>query len=293
MFTTFARCGVVPDVRGAVNRNDFAAAERILAAYRTANGTTPELAEAYSWAGRGALAAKDLDRAERYAAEARRLALGQLKNGKLADNPSLATALGASIEVQAQVMAARGSRDAALEFLDAELKRWGDTSIATRIQKNVNLLGLEGKPAPRIAGVETAGRPVLVFLWAHWCPDCKGMAPTLARIEREFAPRGLVIAAPTKLYGYTRRGQEAGPEEETAYIAQVRTSAYGAVKNMPAPVDERVFRAYGASTVPTLVLIDSGGIVRFYHPGEMTYDELAPRIESLLKPLGREAASGK
>lgn len=291
LFTSMAHSAIVSDVRGVIDRNDFAAAERLVAQYRAQKGVTPELIEAQSWMGRGALAAKDLDRAEAYAAETRRLALEALKGRKLDDDRSLPTALGASIEVQSQVMAARGKRDAALEFLKAELARWGDTSIATRIQKNANLLDLVGKPAPRIDGVNTAGKPALVFLWAHWCPDCKGMAPALARIEADFGPRGLSIVAPTRRYGYTRRGEDAGPEEEGAYIGEVRKSAYGAVKNMPAPIDEEAFRAFGASTVPTIVLVDAAGMVRFYHPGEMTYDELAPRVDALLKPLGRAAAA--
>ncbi|MGE5489016.1 MAG: TlpA family protein disulfide reductase, partial [bacterium] len=123
------------------------------------------------------------------------------------------------------------------------------------------------------------------------CPDCKGMAPALARIEADFGPRGLSIVAPTRRYGYTRRGEDAGPAEEATYITEVRKSAYGTVKDMPAPIDEDAFRAFGASTVPTIILVDAAGIVRFYHPGEMTYDELAPRIEALLKPLGRAAAA--
>jgi thioredoxin-related protein len=39
-------------------------------------------------------------------------------------------------------------------------------------------------------------------------------------------------------------------------------------------VSEANFRNYGASTTPTLVVIDRQGIVRLYHPGAMTLDEL-------------------
>ncbi len=285
------RGALVRDVRAAIQKNDFAAAERLIADFRTRNGATPEMIEAYSWLGRGALAAKDLEKAGAYAAETRRLALDALKTRKLDDEPSLPVALGASIEVQAQVTAARGERDQAVAFLRAEIGRWSETSIVTRIRKNLNLLSLEGKPAPPIPSVDIAGHPALVFLWAHWCPDCKGMAPALARIEQEFGPKGLLLVAPTRRYGYAKRGEEATPEQELAHIRSVRAAAYAAVRNMPAPVDEECFRTYGASTVPTLVLIDRGGIVRFYHPGQMTYDELLPHIQEVMRPLGRAAAA--
>jgi thiol-disulfide isomerase/thioredoxin len=280
---------VVRDVRSALARNDFAAAAKIAADFRSANGVTAETAEAYSWLARGAWNLKEPDRAESFAIETRGMALELLKSRKLDDDRQLPTALGASIEVQAQVMAARGERDQAVTFLREEARRWHDTSILARVQKNLNLLSLEGKPAPPIPGLNAKGRPVLVFLWAHWCPDCKAMAPALARIERQYGPKGLVLVAPTQRYGYTKRGEDATPEEETKYIEQIRREQYGVVKNMPAPIDEEVFRTYGASTTPTIVLIDRAGVVRLYHPGEMTYEEMAPKIEPLLKPLASAA----
>jgi hypothetical protein len=50
---------------------------------------------------------------------------------------------------------------------------------------------------------------------------------------------------------------------------------------MTVPVNEETFKNYGASTSPTLVLIDRAGIVRLYHPGRMTYEELQPLVAKL------------
>ena len=47
---------------------------------------------------------------------------------------------------------------------------------------------------------------------------------------------------------------------------------------MPVPVSAQNFLIYGCSTTPTLVLIDRSGIVRLYHPGAMTYEELAAML---------------
>jgi hypothetical protein len=52
---------------------------------------------------------------------------------------------------------------------------------------------------------------------------------------------------------------------------------------MPVPLSAANFQAYGASTVPTLVLVDSGGVVRLYHPGVMAEPELSGRIQAVLK----------
>lgn len=48
------------------------------------------------------------------------------------------------------------------------------------------------------------------------------------------------------------------------------------------PVSEKNFDTYGASTTPTIVLIDRRGIVRLYHPGAMTEAELRSAIEKQL-----------
>jgi thioredoxin-related protein len=50
------------------------------------------------------------------------------------------------------------------------------------------------------------------------------------------------------------------------------------------PLSEENFKAWGASTTPTLVLIDRTGVVRLYHPGRISYEELAPRVHQVVNP---------
>src|SRR5579859_5171226 len=112
---------IVIGVRAALDRNDFALGESLIQQYKAARGVTPEMIEALSWLGRGALAARRLDRAGEYAEQARRLALEQLSHRKLDAEPHLPLALGAAIEVQAEVMTGRGERGEAVLFLQREL----------------------------------------------------------------------------------------------------------------------------------------------------------------------------
>ena len=178
---------IIGDVRKAIAANDFAAGEKLIQTYEASRGATPEMIVAVSWLGRGALAAKRLDKAEGYAAAARDLALAQLKTRKLDAEPRF-HCVGRLIEVQSHVLAANGRLSEAVSFLNRELAAYRDTSMRTRIQKNLHLLSLEGKPAPALdvkqwvgsrasSLKELRGKPAVLFFWAHWCSTCKSQLP--------------------------------------------------------------------------------------------------------------------
>jgi len=281
------------DVKDMLARNDLAGAERTVRASQKTAGSTPEFAAALSWLARGEFAAKQFDRADAYAVETRKLADQLLHTRKLDSDPWLPTAVGAAIEVHAQVLAARGARSDAVTFLNDQLALFGTTSISDRLHKNLNLLSLEGKPAPALDESDWLGRkplalaalrghPVLLFFWAHWCVDCKAEVAVLAEIEKIYGPKGLVLIAPTRYYGYVAQGQDAPPAVEKKYIEAVRREYYAALGDTPAPLSNGNFVNYGASTTPTLVLIDSAGVVRLYHPGNLSGAELAARIQAIL-----------
>jgi thiol-disulfide isomerase/thioredoxin len=281
---TASAATLVDYVRDSIARNDLPRAAEMIRSYRASKGVTPEAVEALSWMARGEFAQKNLVQADKYAQEAYKLSQDQLKTHPLLRDPNLQIAIGAAIEVEANVLVTRGQRAEAVTYLQDQLKTYYATPLRPRIQKNLNLLSLEGKRAPALEHVTIpAGKPVLLFFWAHWCGDCKYEIPILVRIKAEFVPKGLVFIAPTQKYGYVGSGDDAPPEVELPYIEQVRRQYYGSIIDAPAPVSEENFSRYGASTVPTLVLIDRSGIVKMYHPGALTYEELRPRVEALFR----------
>ena len=291
LFLVYA--ALVDDVRALIAKNDLAGAEALARSHQAKSGATSEVAAAVSWLGRAALAAKQYDKAERFATDAFQLAEPLLRSRRLDADPWLPTAVGASIEVRSQVLAARGERSGAVAFLQGELARYRQTSIAERISKNINLISLEGKPAPDLHVGEFVGpkpkplsalrgRPVLLFFWAHWCGDCKRMAAVIASLRKTYGPKGLEVVMPTKLYGYVAGGEDAAPAAEKPYIERIRKEFYSPLAEVPAPVSGANFLTYGSSTTPTLVLVDGAGLVRYYHPGAVSESELGARIQQLL-----------
>ena len=284
---------IITDVRGAIKVNDFAAGDKLLAAYRAASGVTPDYLEALSWMGRGMLAGKNLEAAERYARETYELSVAELKKRPLDKEPRLPIALGAAIEVLAQVEAARGARSDAVLFLQKEVATYKGTSIEKRIWKNINLITLEGRPAPALefseylgekppALASLKGNVVLLFFWAHWCGDCKQQGPILAELAKKYADQGFVVVAPTMRFGYVARGESAAPDVEMRYIAQVRQEFYPWMVDKPTPVSEATHMRFGVSSTPTLVLVDRAGIIRMYNPGRLPMEQLEPKVRAAL-----------
>ena len=293
LLTASAWAGIVDDVRIALMQNSFSTAESTLNAYRNQQGVTAEYLEAYSWMGRAALDQGRYDQAAAYAKQTETMALGLLKKRPLDAEPHLPIALGAALEVESQVLVAHGQRTQAVVLLQSALRTYGSTSIHDRLQKNLNLLSFQGKVAPTLKAdqllgaklplpTQLKGSPVLLFFWAHWCADCKAEAPIITQLRSEFASKGLLVIGPTRLYGYTAQLEHAPASDELQYIDAVRHRFYSGLLDMPVPISKYNFDVYGASTTPTLVLLDREGKVAWYHPGAVRYNDLRAEIEKVV-----------
>jgi thiol-disulfide isomerase/thioredoxin len=260
-------------------------AERDKADQRSARWLAAE-----SWLARAAFFAKRWDAAERHADRVLQGVESLLLTASVDSDSDLATAAGAAIEVKGHALANQNQHAGAIGFLRAQRCRFVGTSIETRIQKNLLLIDLEGKPMPpleadRFIGpelpIDIEGKVALFYFWAHWCSDCKAQKPALLALHRQYSDRGLRIIGPTRLFGYAAGGEDARPQQEIAYIEGPWQQTYPLPAWMPKPLSEANFVNFGVSTTPTLVLVDRQGVVRLYHPGGMSFDEL----EAALKPL--------
>jgi thiol-disulfide isomerase/thioredoxin len=285
---------IVANVLLALKGGDLATAEALAAQFRRANGDTPEALEALGWVARGELAARQVDKAQDTAALIVKSAQTALAARSLDAEPYLPLALGTAYEVEAEALFAQGKRAAALQLLQSALAKWRETSLADRLQKNINLMTLEGRPMPLLRETEWIGnkpappaawhgKVLLLFFWAHWCADCKAEAPVIAKLAEEMKTRGFVVLAPTRRYGYTFDDDHAPPAKETPFLTKVFERYYERIPVVGVPVDAGNFRRFGVSTTPTIVLVDRRGIVRLYHPGVMPEDELRGVIEPLLQ----------
>lgn len=288
---------IVQLVRDALGAKDFERAEVLAVDSMATTKSSPISIEAFSWLGRDLVSRKRWDEAMTYASRTYGIVEEQLKTRKLDDEPRLPIALGAAIEVQAQALAGQGRRSEAIMHLRREIEQYKGTSIIMRLNKNMNLISLEGQPAlpfqssewlgpkpPALA--ELRGKPVVLFLWAHWCGDCKTQGPILDAVVNKYKNSGLTVIAPTQRFGYAEKRRPVGPAEELAYIEQVRDQFYPWMKTVSAPVSDEVYMKYGVSTTPTYVMIDRNGKVSTYLPGQPTAEELDALIRKIAGPTG-------
>lgn len=285
---------IVAQVRAALNDKDFAKAEALVAAERRDKGDTPEALAALSWLGRGAYGEGRKAAAEKYAVESQTLGVKALAGRSADDDANLAIAIGAGLEVQALLGVDRGERSSVIAFLERELATYNGTELGKRIQKNINLITLAGHPAPALERSEwigtvappplsqLKGKVVVLFFWAHWCPDCKTQGPILQKLYEKYRDRGLTVVAPTMRFGYVAGRKTAPPDEELRYIVQIRDQYYPWMSDLPTPVSAVNHQRYGVSTSPTLAIVDRAGIIRTYNPGRLTEAELETRLAPLL-----------
>jgi thiol-disulfide isomerase/thioredoxin len=279
--TSAFSANLVSGVRMKLAAGDLASGMAAAEDYKRETGVDAEYLGAIGWLARGAQMLGQPDLADRYVAE--------LHREIPAEKEGLTVPFGAAIEVEGRLLLARQGRGAALRYFKAALAQAKDPALRSRINKNIHLLSLEGAPGLPLdmhdyvgaAPQATSGKPVLLFLWAQWCGDCRAQAPSLARVWQRYRDKGLVIVAPTRYYG-TVDEKPATPEEEKARVAKVWGEVYTGLDGVTVPIDGQAHIGYGASATPTFVLLDRRGIVRYYTPTRLSEEELSRHIDAVL-----------
>ncbi|MBI5837703.1 MAG: TlpA family protein disulfide reductase [Candidatus Eisenbacteria bacterium] len=285
----------VSGIRSKISAGDLLSAESILEVHRAKYGEDGPWLVGLSWLARGAQLLGEPLKTKRYISETRaRCAERMARGAELAKDHDLEIALGAAIEVEAQSLQREAGAAQAARFVRGELdKVKGPVALRSRLNKRINMLTLAGSPAPELeiedhpgerpptlAGLR--GQPVLLFLFAEGCGDCRAQAATLARSVSRYADRGLRVVALTRHYEET-----AQRDAETARVDSVWKTVYKDLGPVPVVISTASMERYGGSSTPTFVFVDREGVVRWYTPTRLDEVELDRALEGLCGEPGK------
>ena len=154
-------------------------------------------------------------------------------------------------------------------FLSFAGGTYADAASVKGQAPNFTLKSLGGK---NLKLSEMTGNVVLINFWASWCGPCREEMPLLNDLHKKYEPLGFTVLG--------------------VNVEEDARNARGFLKNFPVdfPVvldnKNTVSKKYNVIAMPTTVVVDRDGKMRFLHKGYKPGDE--EKYRKMVKKLVRE-----
>jgi thiol-disulfide isomerase/thioredoxin len=118
------------------------------------------------------------------------------------------------------------------------------------------------------------GQVVLINFWATWCGPCRKEMPLLEQLQKKYTPLGFTMVG-------------VNVEEDTRLMDTFLKDVPVSFPILLDPANS-VSKLYNVSAMPSTVIVDRKGNVRFVHQGYQPGDE--GKYQDLIRQLIRERA---
>jgi len=115
---------------------------------------------------------------------------------------------------------------------------------------------------------EKGGKPVVVNIWASWCPSCREEAPVLEEGWRQFKDRGVI---------FVDVDWQDNREDALKFIEEFN------ITYPNGPDESNIYFDYGATGVPESFFINREGKIVLKFVGPMKPEQLSAFVEELLR----------
>ncbi|TRY31869.1 TlpA disulfide reductase family protein [Aliiglaciecola sp. M165] len=127
---------------------------------------------------------------------------------------------------------------------------------------------LKTETGETVSSTDFAGKPLVIHVWATWCPYCKKLQPGLDRLYKKYQPQGLEMIAIS-----VREDEDATPQAVLdARGYDIKTLIKG----------ESVAEEFNVAGTPTTIFIDKKGNIIAQTTSSDPDD---PRLEQVFKYL--------
>ncbi len=136
------------------------------------------------------------------------------------------------------------------------LAGWIGTAAADQAAPNFTLVARDGRS---VSLADLKGQVVMINFWATWCGPCRQEMPLLDEMYQRYNRLGFTLLG---------INVEDNPKGTEAYLAETPVSF---------PIlfdpDHKVSKLYDVIAMPSTVLVDRNGSVRYVHAGYQPGDE--------------------
>lgn len=128
-----------------------------------------------------------------------------------------------------------------------------------------------------ISNASLRGKVVLLDFWATWCPPCRASLPAIQNVGKKFAGKGFQLVSIS------------GDDDEDVWRTFIE--AQHMTWSEYIDLSDKVQEAFKVDSIPTYVVLDKDGVIRFRQSGfdESTESDIEEAINKALKRVSDPA----